>query len=63
MQREKAKTREQFWREWLIRLKQYAMSEAEMIPDLTADYWRECFESGMPPEIAFRESFVEQDGL
>lgn len=54
---------EQQWAKWLKRLQSYAMTEAEMTVDVTADYWRECFESGMTPEISFRESFVEQDGI
>lgn len=48
---------------WLVRLQHHAISEAELIPDVTADYWRSCFDSGMSPEQAFRESFVEQDGV
>jgi hypothetical protein len=54
---------EQQWAKWLKRLQSYAMSEAEHTVDVTADFWRECFEDGMSPEIAFRESFVEQDGI
>ena len=54
---------ERKFQEWLAELKSFALREAEMVPDLTANYWRECFEDGMSPEIAFRESFAEQDGL
>ena len=48
---------------WLERLVHHAISVAECVPDVTADYWRECFDSGMSPAQAFRESFVEQDGI
>ena len=47
------------YRLWVERLRSFAMSEAEMTCDLTADYWRSCFDSGMSPEQAFRESFTE----
>ncbi len=53
----------QLWRDWTQQLKSFAMTEAEMIPDLTEDYWRSCYDSGMSPEQAFRESFTEQDGI
>ena len=49
--------------EWLTRLYHHAISEAEMTIDATAPFWRECFNDGMSPEQAFRESFIEQDGL
>lgn len=48
---------------WLDQVASYAMSEAEHTIDRTANYWRECFDDGMSPQIAFRESFTEQDGL
>jgi len=48
---------------WSKRLISYAMREAEMVPDLTENYWRQCFDDGMTPEQAFAESFVEEDGL
>lgn len=51
------------WRCWIQELKDFAMREAEMVPDLTEDYWRQCFFDGMSPEQAFRESFTEQDGI
>jgi len=48
---------------WIKLLCSFAMSEAEMTVDVSSDFWRECFEDGMSPEQAFRESFVEQDGI
>jgi hypothetical protein len=48
---------------WLAALQRYALTEADMVPDVTAAYWRECFDDGMSPEQAFRESFTEQDSL
>lgn len=55
--------REPLWEAWLKELVAFAVREAEMTPDLSADYWRDCFIDGMSPEQAFRESFTEQDGL
>lgn len=49
--------------DWLTRLNHHAISEAEMTIDATAPFWRECFNDGMSPEQAFKESFVEQDGI
>jgi hypothetical protein len=57
------KTTERKWREWQVKLVQYAMAEAEHTVDLTAKFWRECFDDGMTPQQAFNESFVEQDGI
>jgi hypothetical protein len=48
---------------WLQELVRHAISEAELQPDVTAPFWRECFNDGMTVEQAFQESFVEQDGL
>jgi len=62
MKRRKA-NKKKLWGRWLTELCSFAMREAEMTVDMTADYWRACFESGMSPEQAFRESFVEQDGI
>jgi hypothetical protein len=48
---------------WLDQVASFAMSEAEYTIDRTADFWRECFDDGMSPEQAFKESFTEQDGI
>ena len=48
---------------WLNQLAEFAMSEAEHTVDRTAHFWRQCFDDGMSPEQAFRESFTEQDGI
>jgi len=48
---------------WCVKLVSYAIREAEMVPDLTENYWRRCFDDGMTPEQAFSESFVEEDGI
>jgi hypothetical protein len=57
------KTKARRWAEWIAKLQRYAMTEAEHTVDITADFWRECFDDGMTPEQAFKESFVEQDGV
>jgi hypothetical protein len=54
---------EKVWQQWLSELQSFAMSEAEHTIDRTAPFWRECFNDGMSPEQAFRESFTEQDGI
>jgi hypothetical protein len=51
------------FRLWWFRLVAFAIHEADMVPVLGEPFWRECFDDGMTPEQAFRESFVEQDGL
>jgi hypothetical protein len=48
---------------WMKSLREYVKREAEYAVDVTAPFWRECFDDGMTPEQAFRESLVEQDGL
>lgn len=48
---------------WLDQVASYAMTEAEHTINRGAKFWRECFDDGMNPEQAFKESFVEQDGL
>lgn len=54
---------EEAFKAWCETLQSFAMCEAEQIPDPTAEFWRECFNDGMSPEQAFRESFTEQDGI
>jgi hypothetical protein len=48
---------------WLDQVSCFAMSEAEHTIDRTARFWRECFDDGMSPDQAFKESFIEQDGI